>query len=92
MVSILLATCWTVLVAEPIGDKTIYTITSLASHYSPAAVYVGITVAFMGKMLFAEMIHIPANITAVVSAPILFGTAEVLWRRCELLKEDSHGS
>jgi putative Ca2+/H+ antiporter (TMEM165/GDT1 family) len=77
------------LVAEPIGDKTIYTITSLASHYSPAAVYVGITVAFMGKMLFAE---IPANITAVVSAPILFGTAEVLWRRCELLKEGSYGS
>src|SRR5271166_6979274 len=69
-ISVLLATYWTVLVSELIGDKTIYTIASLASRYSPAEVYAGITVAFMGKMLFAVLcaqllIHIPVNISVM---------------------------
>jgi Ca2+/H+ antiporter, TMEM165/GDT1 family len=86
VISILLATYWTVLVAELVGDKAIYTITSLASRYSAAEVYAGITVAFMGKMLFAVLftqvlIRVPAHIAAAVSAAILFGTAAALWTK-----------
>jgi Ca2+/H+ antiporter, TMEM165/GDT1 family len=85
-ISIMLTTFWTILFVELIGDKAIYTITTLASRYSPSRVYVGITVAFMGKMLvavlFAQLLlRVPVNITASVSAAILFATAAALWMK-----------
>jgi len=84
VISIVLTAYWTILVVELIGDKAIYTITSLASRYSPSRVYLGITVAFMGKMfvavLFAQLLlRVPVNISAGVSAAILFVTAAALW-------------
>lgn len=86
VISIMLTTYWTILVVELLGDKAIYTITSLASRYSPSRVYTGITVAFMGKMLaavlFAQiLLRVPINISAVVSATILFITAAALWTK-----------
>jgi Ca2+/H+ antiporter, TMEM165/GDT1 family len=86
VISILLATYWTILVVELIGDKAIYTITSLASRYSPFRVFVGITAAFMGKtlaaVLFAQLlVRVPAKISAGVGATVLFVTAAALWRK-----------
>jgi len=83
-ISIALVTYWTILVAELLGDKAVYTITSLASRYSPPRVYTGVTAAFMGKVLvavlFAQLLlRVPAYITAAVSAAILFLTAAALW-------------
>jgi putative Ca2+/H+ antiporter (TMEM165/GDT1 family) len=97
-ISIMFATFWTILVVELIGDKAIYTITSLASRYSPYSVYVGVTVAFMGKMLIAVLfaqllLRVPINISASVSAAILFATAGALWMKASgpssLEKNDS---
>jgi Ca2+/H+ antiporter, TMEM165/GDT1 family len=86
VISIMLTTYWTILFVELIGDKAIYTITSLASRYSPFRVYAGITVAFMGKMfvavLFAQLLlRVPVNISASVSAAILFATAAAVWSK-----------
>lgn len=84
VISIVLTTYWTILVVELIGDKAIYTITSLASRYSPSKVYAGITLAFMGKMLvavlFAQLLlRVPIKISAGVGAIVLFLTAAALW-------------
>jgi putative Ca2+/H+ antiporter (TMEM165/GDT1 family) len=84
VISILLTTYWTILVVELVGDKAIYTITSLASRYSASRVYAGITVAFMGKMLvavlFAQLLlRVPLKISAGVGAAVLFVTAAALW-------------
>jgi len=86
VISIVLTAYWTILVVELIGDKAIYTITSLASRYSPSSVYTGITVAFMGKMLvavlFAQLLlRVPVDISAGVSAAILLVTAAALWMK-----------
>lgn len=86
VISIALTTYWTILLVELIGDKAIYTISSLASRYSPSRVYTGITVAFMGKMLvavlFAQLLlRIPVRISAGVSAAILFVTAAAVWMK-----------
>jgi putative Ca2+/H+ antiporter (TMEM165/GDT1 family) len=86
VISIVFATYWTILVVELIGDKAIYTITSLASRYSPLRVYTGITVAFMGKMLaavlFAQLLlRVPVKISAGVGATVLFVTAAALWMK-----------
>ena len=86
IVSILITVYWTILVVELVGDKAIYTIASLASRYSPYWVYVGTSLAFMGKMLaavlFAQLLlRVPPRISAGISAAILFATAAVLWRK-----------
>lgn len=77
---------WTILVVELIGDKAIYTITSLASRYSPFRVYAGISIAFATKMLvavlFAQLLlRVPVKISAGVSAAVLFVTAAALWMK-----------
>ncbi|HEV7515926.1 MAG TPA: TMEM165/GDT1 family protein [Thermoanaerobaculia bacterium] len=76
----LLLSYWTVLVAELIGDRSIYTVTSLAMRFRPGVVYCGITVAFMGKMLVAVLFgrllgHLPPTWTSAVSAASFFATA-----------------
>jgi len=85
-ISIVLTAYWTILVVELIGDKAIYTITSLASRYSLSRVYTGISIAFAAKILvavlFAQLLlRVPVKISAGVSATIFFVTAAALWMK-----------
>jgi putative Ca2+/H+ antiporter (TMEM165/GDT1 family) len=75
---------WTVLAAELIGDRSIYTIASLALRFRPLVVYGGITAAFMGKMLVAVLCgrllaHLPLAWTSAISAATFFATAICIW-------------
>jgi Ca2+/H+ antiporter, TMEM165/GDT1 family len=85
LVPIFIAAYWTVLAGELLGDKAVYTVTSLAARFSPAAVYTGISAAFMGKMLVAVLVadllrSLPASWTAVISGTAFAATAVFLWR------------
>jgi putative Ca2+/H+ antiporter (TMEM165/GDT1 family) len=53
---IVLVSFWTVLVVELVGDKSLYSITSLSLRFRAAAVFTGITVAFASKMLAAVLL------------------------------------
>jgi putative Ca2+/H+ antiporter (TMEM165/GDT1 family) len=84
MFYLLLATYGTVFLAEILGDKTIYTISSLAMRFRPLYVFCGFTVAFMLKMLAAVLLgqviaQLPTYLVAVMSAATFFATALVIW-------------
>jgi putative Ca2+/H+ antiporter (TMEM165/GDT1 family) len=86
MFYLLLATYGTVFLAEILGDKTIYTISSLAMRFRPLYVFCGFTVAFMLKMLAAVLLgqviaQLPAYLVAIMSAATFFVTALVIWFR-----------
>lgn len=75
-----------VFVAELVGDKAIYTIGTLATRYSPFAVFTGIGLAFMGKMLAAVLIGqtitaLPKSVLAGISALTFFMLALLFWRK-----------
>jgi putative Ca2+/H+ antiporter (TMEM165/GDT1 family) len=75
--ALFLAAYWTVLAAEIIGDKSICTITSLASRYRCGGVFAGMAAAFGGKMLVAvalgnTMAMFPARWIAISSAITFF--------------------
>jgi putative Ca2+/H+ antiporter (TMEM165/GDT1 family) len=53
---IVLVAFWTVLVVELVGDKSLYSITSLSLRFRWAAVFAGITLAFALKMLAAVLL------------------------------------
>ena len=83
-VYVLLAAYSTVLVAELVGDKAIYTVTSLALRFPPGIVFGAISAAFMGKMLGAVLlgrvaVHVLGRWTALVSAAALFTSALFIW-------------
>jgi len=82
--SILLAAFGIVFVAEIIGDKSIYTISSLSLRFNTAAVFLGLSIAFCLKMLVAVLIgqmltELPMGLLTTVSAVTFFATAFVLW-------------
>src|SRR5258708_2222854 len=71
---------WAVLVAELIGDKTIYTVTSLAVRFPPAIVFAAIVCAYSVKMAVAALLGnlfatLPANELAIVSTSAFFLSA-----------------
>jgi len=75
---------WTVLVAELIGDKMIYTVTSLASRFRAGIVSGAMALAFGGKMLLAVLLgKVLAQVThrwiAVLSAFAFFASALFIW-------------
>jgi Ca2+/H+ antiporter, TMEM165/GDT1 family len=81
-----MAAYWTVLLAELLGDKTVYTVASLAVRFRPGVVFGATIVAFAGKMLAAVllgsvMVHFLANWTAALSAVALFISAALIWFR-----------
>ncbi len=83
-VYVVLAAYSTVLVAELVGDKAIYTVTSLALRFRPVIVFGAITAAFMGKMLGAVMLgrvafQMLGRWTMPVSATALFTSALFIW-------------
>lgn len=76
----------TVLAAELIGDKTLYTLGSLASRHRVAPVVLGAITAFAAKMSVAVAAgrlvrELPPRAVALVSALTFFATALVLWRK-----------
>jgi len=52
---VFLITYWTVLVAELIGDKSIYTVASLSLRFRARVMLSGMFLAFGGKMLVAVL-------------------------------------
>jgi len=77
---------WTVLAAELIGDRSIYTVTSLAMRFRPLVVFGGISAAFLAKMLVAVLCgkllaDLPPAWTAGISAATFFITAICIWRK-----------
>ena len=84
MFYLLLVTFGTIFIAELIGDKTIYTISSLSMRFRPLYVFIGFTLAFMLKMLAAVLLgqlvaELPRTVVAFVSAVTFFVTALVIW-------------
>jgi Ca2+/H+ antiporter, TMEM165/GDT1 family len=78
----------TVLFAELLGDKSIYTISSLCTRFRAAHVFAGISVAFGAKMAVAVLAgravaRFPSGIIAAVSSAMFLTTAILLWRRKE---------
>lgn len=72
--------------AEMIGDRSLYTISSLASSFGTARVAAGVSVAFAMKMAVAvllgrQLAHLSPSVVAAVSATTFFATAVVLYRK-----------
>jgi putative Ca2+/H+ antiporter (TMEM165/GDT1 family) len=81
---VFIAAYWTVLVAELLGDKSIYTIASLVVRFRPKLVFVSVAVAFACKMLIAvllgrALIQMPASWTTGLSAMVFFAAAIFIW-------------
>src|SRR5262249_27377573 len=84
--AILLAAYSTVLVAELVGDKLLYTAASLAARFRAGLVLAAMALAFIGKMGVAvvagsALAKIPSLWTALLSAMVFFATAAVIWFR-----------
>lgn len=82
----LVASYWTVLVAELIGDKSIYTVASLSLRFRAGLVFCGMLLAFGGKMFVAVLlgkvlVQIPANRAAALSGLVFFLAAAFTWFR-----------
>src|SRR5262249_41480388 len=94
---VLAAAFWTVLVAEMIGDKSIYTIISLAARYPRRLVVAAMVCAFAGKMsaavLLAELIrHWPPRGMSLVSAASFYGVAVVLVLKARRVGPEPRGA
>jgi putative Ca2+/H+ antiporter (TMEM165/GDT1 family) len=80
----LLTTYWVVLVAELVGDKSIYTVVLLSLRFRIGLVLLGTAAAFGGKMLIAVLFghvlsQIPARFATSLSALIFFLAALLIW-------------
>lgn len=81
---VLAASYSTVLLAELIGDKSIYTVASLSLRLRVGLVFLGMLGAFAAKTLVAVLLgqsltQIPARWTTSLSALIFFATAVFIW-------------
>jgi putative Ca2+/H+ antiporter (TMEM165/GDT1 family) len=81
---LVLVTYGTVFLAELIGDKTLYTISSLSARFHPRPVFCGVSIAFMGKTLAAVALgrfisELPPGAVSGMSAVTFFITATVIW-------------
>ena len=84
MLYLFLVTYGTIFVSELIGDKNIYTISSLAMRFRPLTVFCGFTAAFAIKTLVAILLgsviaELPTSLVATTSAVTFFLTALVIW-------------
>jgi len=75
---------WTVLVAELVGDKSIYTIASLASRFPARIIVATMVLAFAGKMFAAVLlgqfvVRLHSPWTDAVSAVAFFSSALFIW-------------
>jgi putative Ca2+/H+ antiporter (TMEM165/GDT1 family) len=88
MFTVLLASYGAVIIAELVGDKTLYTLCAIVSRYRPIPVLVGAAVAMMGKMAVAVLLggliaSLPSRMMAAISAATFFAMALFLWRGSE---------
>jgi Ca2+/H+ antiporter, TMEM165/GDT1 family len=83
-VSMLVVAFSTILFAELVGDKSLYTIAALGLRFRAFPVLVGLTLAFAGKMfaavLFAKIVNrVPNEWTNALSAFGFFACAFFIW-------------
>jgi putative Ca2+/H+ antiporter (TMEM165/GDT1 family) len=88
MFYLLLATYGTIFLSELLGDKSIYTISSLTVRFRALYVFYGFTVAFMLKMFAAVLLgqviaQLPKSLVAFTSTTTFLVTALVIWFRKE---------
>ena len=74
----------TILTAELVGDKAIYTISTLALRFRTSTIAIGMAVAFATKTLVAVLLgrlimQIPSRGIATVSASAFFISAILIW-------------
>jgi Ca2+/H+ antiporter, TMEM165/GDT1 family len=86
MLYLLLATYGTVFLCEWLGDKSLYTITSLTMRFRPLYVFCGFTVAFMIKMGVAVLVgqaitELPNKLLTITNTVTFFIAALVIWFR-----------
>jgi putative Ca2+/H+ antiporter (TMEM165/GDT1 family) len=84
VLSVLLVAYASVLLAELVGDKSIYTIAALGLRFRPWPVFGGLSLAFMGKMLAAVLfgriiLQVPGQWTNAISAAGFFICALFIW-------------
>jgi putative Ca2+/H+ antiporter (TMEM165/GDT1 family) len=84
IVFVILTAYGSVFLTELLGDKSIYTISSLAARFRAAPVFCGLAAAFMLKMLAAvlagqALAKLPSRPLAFLSVATFFTTALVLW-------------
>jgi putative Ca2+/H+ antiporter (TMEM165/GDT1 family) len=80
----LLVSFWTVLLAELVGDKSLYALTSLALRYRIRVLYGAFAAASAGKMAIAVLLgstlmRYQSRWTDVVSAAAFFISAALIW-------------
>jgi putative Ca2+/H+ antiporter (TMEM165/GDT1 family) len=81
---VVLVAFWTVLLAELVGDKSLYTVASLSLRFRPSIVFMAITAAFAGKALAAVLlaqvlIRLHSRWTDAISAIAFFLSALFIW-------------
>ena len=81
---LLLVSYWTVLIAELVGDKSIYTVSSLTLRFRPFIVFGALVCAFASKMLAAVLlgrviVQMNSGWTDLVSACAFFVSATLIW-------------
>ncbi|HEX8143143.1 MAG TPA: TMEM165/GDT1 family protein [Pyrinomonadaceae bacterium] len=84
--SLLLATYGTVFVAELVGDKNLYTISTLTVRFQLLPVMCGIALAFSGKMMAAVLLgraiaELPSALVTGMSAATFFATGLIIWMK-----------
>lgn len=95
MLYLLLATYGTVLLSELIGDKSIYTISSLSMRFRALYVFFGFSAAFGVKMLVAVLLgqviaELPKSLVTISSTLTFFLTALVIWFKTSDAKPKQH--
>ena len=81
---VVLLAFWAVLVAELVGDKSIYNVASLSLRFRPGVVFASITAAFAAKALAAVslaqlLVHLQSKWTDLLSAAAFFFSALFIW-------------
>jgi len=82
--SMALVAFWTVFLAELVGDKSLYALTSLALRYRLGVLYGAFAAASVGKMAIAvllgsTLIRFQSRWTDVISAVAFFISAILIW-------------
>jgi len=83
---VMLLAFWAVLVAELVGDKSIYNVASLSLRFRPGVVFASITAAFASKALAAVSLaqllaRLQSKWTDLLSAAAFFFSALFIWFR-----------
>jgi len=76
---------WTVLIAELVGDKVIYTLTSLTMRFRAGLVFMAFALASSAKMLVAVLlgsfvVRFQSHWTYLISGVAFFISAILIWR------------